>query len=82
VNEISAPSSLRQRSPSQVVRLLEENEVSKQLVQLFRLAELAGYQVEFSQEKEGGVRVERIGNISRHDPVTRAIFGMTYERVT
>jgi hypothetical protein len=54
-----------------VVRLLEENKVSKQLVQLFRLADLAGYQVEFSQEKEGGVRVERIGNISRQDPVTQ-----------
>src|SRR5258706_6858933 len=41
-----------QTSPSQVVRLLEENKVSKQLVQLFRLAELAGYQVEFSLKKK------------------------------
>jgi hypothetical protein len=41
-----------QMSPSQVVRLLEENKVSKQLVQLFRLAELAGYQVEFSLKKK------------------------------
>lgn len=39
-------------SPSQVVRLLQENKVSKQLVQLFRLAELAGYQVEFSLKKK------------------------------
>ena len=39
-------------SPSQVVRLLQENIVSKQLVQLFRLAELAGYQVEFSLKKK------------------------------
>jgi hypothetical protein len=39
-------------SPSQVVRLLEENKVSKQLVQLFRLAELAGYQVEFNLKKK------------------------------
>ena len=30
-------------SPSQVVRLLQKNKVSKQLAQLFRLAELAGY---------------------------------------
>jgi hypothetical protein len=39
-------------SPSQVARLLQENKVSKQLVQLFRLAELAGYQVEFSLKKK------------------------------
>lgn len=39
-------------SPSQVVRLLEENKVSKQLVQLFRLAELAGYQVQFNLKKK------------------------------
>lgn len=39
-------------SPSQVVRLLEENKVSKQLIQLFRLAELAGYQVEFNLKKK------------------------------
>ena len=35
-------------SPSQVVRLLQENKVSHQLAQLFRLAELAGYRVEIS----------------------------------
>lgn len=39
-------------SPSQVVRLLQEDKVSKQLVQLFRLAELAGYQVEFNLKKK------------------------------
>ncbi|MBI2992449.1 MAG: hypothetical protein HYY47_10000 [Deltaproteobacteria bacterium] len=39
-------------SPSQVVRLLQENRVSKQIAQLFRLAELAGYQVEFSLKKK------------------------------
>ena len=39
-------------SPSQVVRLLEESKVSKQLIQLFRLAELAGYQVEFNLKKK------------------------------
>lgn len=39
-------------SPSQVVRLLEENKVSKQLVQLFRLADLAGYKVEFNLKKK------------------------------
>ena len=39
-------------SPSQVVRLLEENKASKQLIQLFRLAELAGYQVEFNLKKK------------------------------
>jgi len=39
-------------SPSQVVRLLRENKASKQLVQLFRLAELAGYQVEFNLKKK------------------------------
>ncbi len=39
-------------SPSQVVRLLEENKVSKQLLQLFRLAELTGYQVEFNLKKK------------------------------
>jgi len=39
-------------SPSQVVRLLQENKVSKQLLQLFRLAELAGYQVEFNLKKK------------------------------
>lgn len=39
-------------SPSQVVRLLEEDKVSKQLVQLFRLAELAGYKIEFNLKKK------------------------------
>lgn len=39
-------------SPSQVVRLLEENKASKQIVQLFQLAELAGYQIEFSLKKK------------------------------
>jgi hypothetical protein len=39
-------------SPSQVVRLLEQNKVSKQLIQLFRLAELAGYKIEFSLKKK------------------------------
>jgi len=39
-------------SPSQVVRLLQENRVSKQIAQLFRLAELAGYQVEFTLKKK------------------------------
>jgi len=39
-------------SPSQVVRLLQENRVSKQIAQLFRLAELAGYQIEFSLKKK------------------------------
>lgn len=38
-------------SPSQVVRLLEENNVSKQLLQLFQLAQLAGYQIEFNLKK-------------------------------
>jgi hypothetical protein len=35
-----------------VVRLLQENRVSKQIAQLFRLAELAGYQVEFTLKKK------------------------------
>ena len=39
-------------SPSQVVRLLEENKVSKQLLQLFKLAEIAGYRVEFNLKKK------------------------------
>ena len=39
-------------SPSQVVRLLQENRVSKQIAQLFRLAELAGYQIEFNLKKK------------------------------
>jgi hypothetical protein len=39
-------------SPSQVVRLLQENKASKQIVQLFHLAELAGYKIEFSLKKK------------------------------
>ena len=39
-------------SPSQVVRLLEENRGSKQLLQLFKLAELAGYQVTFTLKRK------------------------------
>ena len=39
-------------SPSQVVRLLEENKASKQLLQLFQLAQLAGYQIEISLKKK------------------------------
>ena len=39
-------------SPSQVVRLLEENRASKQLLQLFKLARLAGYEVGFTLKKK------------------------------
>lgn len=39
-------------SPSQVVRLLQENTASKQLLQLFQLADLAGYQVEVNLKKK------------------------------
>lgn len=39
-------------SPAQVIRLLEENRISKQLMQLFQLAELAGYQIEFNLKKK------------------------------
>jgi len=39
-------------SPSQVMRLLQENKISKQIAQLFRLAELAGYQIEFNLKKK------------------------------
>ncbi|MCB0407783.1 MAG: hypothetical protein KDD34_06230 [Bdellovibrionales bacterium] len=39
-------------SPAQVFRLLEENKASKQLLQLFQLAELAGYEVEFRLKKK------------------------------
>lgn len=38
-------------SPSQVVRLLEENRASRQLLQLCQLAQVAGYQVEFTLKK-------------------------------
>ena len=39
-------------SASQVARLLQENKASKHIVQLIRLAELAGYQIEFSLKKK------------------------------
>ena len=39
-------------SPSQVVRLLEENRGSKQLLQLFKLADLAGYRVTFTLKRK------------------------------
>jgi len=39
-------------SPSQVVRLLQENKGSKQLAQLFRLADLAGYEIKFNLKKK------------------------------
>jgi len=38
-------------SPSQVVRLLEENRGSKQLLQLLKLAELAGYRISFTLKR-------------------------------
>jgi len=41
-----------QTSPTQVVRLLEENRASKHLLQLFKLAELAGYRIEFRLRKK------------------------------
>jgi len=39
-------------SPSQVVRLLEENRGSKQLLQLLKLADLAGYRVAFTLKRK------------------------------
>jgi hypothetical protein len=39
-------------SPSQVLRLLQENKASKQITQLFQLAELAGFQIEFNLKKK------------------------------
>jgi hypothetical protein len=39
-------------SPLRHLRLLEENRASKQIVQLFQLAELAGDQIEFSLKKK------------------------------
>ena len=39
-------------SPSQVVRLLEENRGSKQLLQLLKLAELAGHRVTFTLRRK------------------------------
>ena len=41
-----------QTSPSQVVRLLEEDSGSKQMLQLLQLAELAGYHIEFTLKKK------------------------------
>jgi hypothetical protein len=38
-------------SPSHVMRLLEENRGSKQILQLMQLAELAGYRIEFKLKK-------------------------------
>ena len=39
-------------SPAQVVRLLEENRASKQLLQLFKLAQVAGYDIEFTLKRK------------------------------
>jgi hypothetical protein len=39
-------------SPSQVVRLLEEDRASKQLQQPFQLAQMAGFEIEFSLKKK------------------------------
>ena len=39
-------------SPAQVMRLLQENRASKQLAQLFQLAELADYRIEFHLKKK------------------------------
>lgn len=39
-------------SPSQVVRLLDENRGSKQLLQLLKLAELAGYRIAFTLKRK------------------------------
>ena len=39
-------------SPAQIIRLLKENKASKQLMQLFQLAELAGYCIEFQLKKK------------------------------
>jgi hypothetical protein len=41
-----------QTSPAQVVRLLAENRASKHILQLMKLAELAGYQIEFRLRKK------------------------------
>lgn len=38
-------------SPAQVMRLLQENRAPKQLMQLFQLAELSGYQIGFQLKK-------------------------------
>jgi hypothetical protein len=39
-------------SPSQVVRLLEENRASKQFLQFFKLAQVAGYEIKFTLKKK------------------------------
>ena len=39
-------------SPSQVVRVLEDNRGSKQLLQLLKLAGLAGYRVTFTLKRK------------------------------
>lgn len=39
-------------SPAQVVRLLEENRVSKQFLQLAKLAQIAGYTIEIKLKKK------------------------------
>jgi hypothetical protein len=39
-------------SPSQVVRLLEENRASKQLLQICQLAQIVGYDIEFTLKKK------------------------------
>lgn len=39
-------------SPAQVVRLLEENRASKHILQLMKLAEMAGYRIEFRLRKK------------------------------
>jgi len=45
-------------SPSQVVRLLEEDRASKQLLQLFKLAQVAGYDIEFTLKKKTAVLIK------------------------
>lgn len=39
-------------SPSQVMRLLQENKGSKQFIHFIQLADLAGYQIKFSLRKK------------------------------
>lgn len=43
---------LLRTSPSQVIRLLDRDVLSKQVLQLFRMAEIAGYQVRFHLKKK------------------------------
>lgn len=38
-------------SPTQVIRVLQENKTSKQLIQFFKLIELAGYKLEIKLKK-------------------------------